>query len=346
MHIVLLLNYRFVFPYSLQHFPLSEYIYAWLAQNRLNRLTIITGTRIIPNNDFLSQINIVYIESPLNHSSFFSNIFYTKKIINKINSVNPSWVVYDSIDTRMHLMKFNLWNIFPIKRRAKVLIQTYNRCNKTDEVYLKENTVKLPDLPDRLFKATDEKIKSSIKLSITNDSEYFICTAVFHQPEGLIFLLKAFTVLKKRLHSGIKLVLTGIHPESHLHLINLLSSYRHKSDVVIYQPNHEADYISLLGASYGHIFLAGELTFPFGIWETVQCGIPLIMPDSYFEADEMKSLFLLYNDHSIEDLADKMMLLYKDEILRKRMIVESLQRLSAELLQQDFAGLLSGILNK
>jgi glycosyltransferase involved in cell wall biosynthesis len=291
-HMVVLLNKGFIFPHTLNHFPLSAYLVQWLSENPQNRATIITPTPIVHSVGISGQIDIAYINS--------SN--------SKLSGLKYKLIV------RMKLLSIRLNGIINHQNNGRLIVLKLDKLTGKDLV-----------LTDPVFIPLDETKKELVKKTLANESEYFICTAKFDDIKNFIFLLKAFSILKKRLRSGIKLMLTGIHPDTHPRLFQQIRQYKYRSDLIV--PNNEVayDYATLAGAAYAQIFPSYDLISPSGRWEAVKMGVPVVLPENDLEKKDDTDCFYFFKKDSVDDLAEKMMLLYKDESLRKKIIQQSLQ---------------------
>lgn len=313
-HIAVLLNWGYVFPNKLNHFPFSTSIYQWLTEDSRHRATIFTPTPIVITNIASDQINIHYIQLP----KYFSHqLIYAAVIGMKLFCIRLKRIINKESDYR--LIKL------------------------TSDKHL-SNEVIFSDIPDPVFIPLSEEGKRVIKQVLSNETEYFICTANFHDIKSFVFLLKAFSLLKKRLRSGIKLMLTGIHPDSHPLLFKQIRQYKYRSDIICINDAIEYNYIELLGASYAQIFPSHDLCYPSGKWESVKMCVPVIASKKDSDRAETETSFLYFEKDSVDDLADKMMLIYKDETLRKKMILQSLQALQIKLSENTSIERLSAIL--
>ncbi len=300
VHIVLLLKRWYQFPHCLQHFPLSASIYQWLSEHPHHRLTIITPTPIILPNKASDQIDIHYIRLP---RFLLHRLIYAAGTLAKLFSIRIKRIMSKEYASRL------------IKLRLDI------HADKGLEGAI---------IPDSVFVPLDDSVKSTVKQTVANESEYFICTANFHDTGSFIFLLKAFSILKKRQRSGIKLMLTGIHPDTHPGLFKQISQYKYRSDIILLNAEIRYDYTTLLGAAYAQIYPSQDLFYPSGIWEAAKMNIPVIAPKNNFSKQDTTGAFLYFEKDVVEDLADKMMILYKDEGLRKKIISQSLQLLETQ----------------
>jgi glycosyltransferase involved in cell wall biosynthesis len=185
---------------------------------------------------------------------------------------------------------------------------------------------------DILFNAVNEKFqpinneeKKGIKNKYSEGKEYFVYAGAIHPENNLLNLLKAFSVFKKRQQTSMKLVLAGKLAVTYQSFKENLKSYKYRNDVVLIQDVEENEFIKITGAAYGLINPSLYQGFASSVLQAMRCDVPVITAagSSMQEITEGAALYIDANSHS--DIADKMMLLYKDENLRKELIQKGRQ---------------------
>ena len=138
-------------------------------------------------------------------------------------------------------------------------------------------------------------------------------------------LLKAFSLFKKRQQTGMKLVFIGRLAWKYESFTASLKTYKYRNDVVLTWYVPEEELVNIIGAAYGMVYPSLFEGFGVPVLEAMKCEVPVIT--SYGSAmQEIAKEAALYADPAHHtDIADKMMLLYKDENLRKEMIQKGKQ---------------------
>ena len=133
-------------------------------------------------------------------------------------------------------------------------------------------------------------------------------------------LLKAFSVFKKRQQSGLKLLLAGRLAWKYESFTKSLESYKYRSDVILTGYVEEEELVKLIGAAYAMVYPSLWEGFGVPVLEAMRCAVPVITStnSSMKEIAKEGALYAEANNH--QDIADKMMLLYKNENLRNEMI--------------------------
>lgn len=135
-----------------------------------------------------------------------------------------------------------------------------------------------------------------------------------------LYLLKAFSLFKKRQQSSMKLVL----PARGLLFVpsykEKLSTYKYRDAVQVLPLNTLEDEVKEESTSFA--FIALDSQGDYSIWKqkALQLKIPLLVNAS-IATDSTANLPLLpFSVVTVQSLADQMMLIYKDESLRSQLI--------------------------
>ena len=170
------------------------------------------------------------------------------------------------------------------------------------------------------FHPQSDSEKKATKNKYTEGKEYFVYAGAIHPRKNLLNLLKAFSVFKKRMQTGMKLVLAGRLAWKYESFAKDLRTYKYKEDVILTGYVPEEELVKIIGASYGMVYPSLWEGFGVPVLEAMQSDVPVITsPDSSMQ--EMAGEAALYakpEEHTA--IAEQMMLLYKDEKLKKELI--------------------------
>jgi glycosyltransferase involved in cell wall biosynthesis len=141
-----------------------------------------------------------------------------------------------------------------------------------------------------------------------------------HPRKNLVNLLKGYSLFKKRQRSNMKLVLAGRMAWKNDAFLQLLASYKYKTDVVLLNYVDEQQLALLMGTAYALVYPSFFEGFGVPVLEAINCGVPPLTSahSSMQEIGEEAALYFNPNDPA--DIGDKLMLIYKDETLRKNLI--------------------------
>ena len=171
-----------------------------------------------------------------------------------------------------------------------------------------------------IFQPISEEQRVTTKNKYTEGKEYFIYAGAIHPRKNLITLLKAFSVFKKRQQTNMKLVLTGRLAWKYESFKEGLKSYRYRNDVVMTGYVEEEELALLIGSAYAMVYPSLFEGFGVPVLESMKCDVPVITSANSSMQEIAKEAALYADADSHADIADKMMLLYKDENKRKELI--------------------------
>jgi hypothetical protein len=166
---------------------------------------------------------------------------------------------------------------------------------------------------DKAYQSINDKAKELLRAKYTEGHEYFVSECSQLTQPQMITLLKAFSIFKKRLKSGIQLVLInkmGENPIKDFHI------YKYRQEVQIIPFESKTQEAGILAAAYAAVYLPSAMTANDWGLQCMHCGIPLICL-------EYENSHTIYDDAAIlttsdeKKIAEYLMLLYKDEAFKE-----------------------------
>ncbi len=161
--------------------------------------------------------------------------------------------------------------------------------------------------------------KENVKEQYANGNEFFLITETLQSKKNVLDLLKAFSVFKKMQKSNMQLLIfvqTRVTKE----IVEALRLFKFKSDVKILGKLDKKEHIKITGGAYAFISPFARDGYSH-ILEAMKCDVPVITNNVVGAIPEVASDAALYfNSNDYKDIADKMMLIYKDEKLRQHLI--------------------------
>lgn len=180
--------------------------------------------------------------------------------------------------------------------------------------------VLLPSMLPALEQAATQIDPSPIKETYTGGAEYILCAdAGDLDADELKMLLKAYAQFKKRQHTGMKLVLLGAQPENNA-LAHEIASYRYRTELIFIDSANPALEHALITAAYALVDVGFSGHTRFHLLHSLACAVPVIAPRIPVLEQLGEDAFVFYEARNMEELAVKMMLLYKDEAFRSQHI--------------------------
>lgn len=162
--------------------------------------------------------------------------------------------------------------------------------------------------------------REAVKNQYTDGCEYFVFAGALHPRKNIVNLLQAFIAFKKRQRSNMKLVIAGRLAWKYEEVEQLRATMPFKEDVrwVGYMDVNELS--KLIGGAYALVYASLFEGFGIPILEALQCNVPAIVSNTSSMPEVAGDAALLVDPTSVEDIANKMEQLYKDENLRKKLI--------------------------
>lgn len=117
-----------------------------------------------------------------------------------------------------------------------------------------------------------------------------------------------------------KLVLTGRLAWKYDSFVKNLKTYKYRDDVVMTGYVGEEEIKKLIGSAYAMVYPSLFEGFGVPVLEAMQSDVPVITSLNSSMQEIAKEAALYADPESPADIAEKMMLLYKDEKLRSQLI--------------------------
>ncbi len=171
-----------------------------------------------------------------------------------------------------------------------------------------------------LFRPVGWEEKESIKEKYADGKEYFFFNGEIHSRYSLVNLLKAFSFFKKRQKSNMQLIIASPMVPAKDSFMENLKTYKYRKEVSVLMDVPAKDLAKITAAAYAFVYPClydGLAVFPL---QAMQCEVPVISGISG-AFNEIAGDAALYADpENFEDIAQKMMLVFKDENHRSELI--------------------------
>lgn len=173
---------------------------------------------------------------------------------------------------------------------------------------------------DAIFQPIDEKEKERIKEKYTEGKEYFLYAGSIGPGKNLINLLKAFSFFKKRQKSSMQLVIAGKSVNGHTQFTTELGTFKFRNEVKWLEDLPPEEHAKLVAGAYAMaypVFIEDQNAV---VMESMQCNVPVILSASIKLPEYVANAILYANPTDFMDIADKMMLIFKDEEKRNQLV--------------------------
>lgn len=168
--------------------------------------------------------------------------------------------------------------------------------------------------------------KQAVKDQYAQGCEYFVFAGALHPRKNVVRLLKAFARFKAKQRSNMKLLIIGRYAWESDEIKEAYEQHPFKPDVLMYNYMEVDELSRVIGAAYALTFVSIFEGFGIPILEAMQCGVPGIVSNTSSMPEVAGRSAILVDPTSIDEMADAMRTLYKDEGLRNKLRQEALEQ--------------------
>lgn len=171
-----------------------------------------------------------------------------------------------------------------------------------------------------IFRPVSFDIKMAVKRKYTEEKEYFLYVGAIHPRKNLMNLLKAFSLFKKRQQSNMKLVIAGRLAWKNEGFIESIKTYKYRDDVVLTGYIEEQQLADLTASAWALVYPSLFEGFGVPVLEAMKCEVPVLTSSGTSMREVAGNAAVYFDATDIKDIADKMMLVYRDETFRNKLI--------------------------
>ena len=171
-----------------------------------------------------------------------------------------------------------------------------------------------------LYQPIEWQEKDDVKEKYADGKEYFLFSGDIHPRHNLVNLLKAFSFFKKRQKSNMQLIIAGKTLSENDPFIDSLKTYKYRKEVNVLMDLREKDLAKITAAAYAFVYPSLYAGMALQALQAMQCGVPVITSNTGALIETCGEAALYMDAENFEDIADKMMLMFKDENLRSGLI--------------------------
>jgi glycosyltransferase involved in cell wall biosynthesis len=229
---------------------------------------------------------------------------------------------YPSFNKKSHLFFYKRYTPkFLSKAKSVATVSEFSKKDILSQYKMEADKIDIAySAAKKIFQPLNDETKQALKEKYTEGKEYFLYTGAIHPRKNLMNLLKAFSVFKKRQQTNMKLVLAGRLAWKYESFTKSLESYKYRKDVVMTGYVAEEELVKITGSAYALVYPSLLEGFGVPVLEAMQCDVPVITSANSSMQEIAKDAALYADANSHIEIADKMMLLYKDENLRRGLI--------------------------
>jgi glycosyltransferase involved in cell wall biosynthesis len=229
-----------------------------------------------------------------------------------------------------HIYYYRRYTPQCIKRARKVV--TVSEFSKADILrhypFAEGKTAVIFNGVSKRFAPASFEQRTAVKERYTGGKEYFLYAGSIHPRKNLMNLLKGFSIFKHRQRSSIKLIICGRAAWKSASFIESLKTYKYREDVILAGYVEEQELAQLMASAYCFIYPSLLEGFGLPVLESMASGVPVLSSSGSSMQEICGEAALYFDPLDPSSIAAQMMLIYKDEQLRSRLAIESVERAS------------------
>ena len=207
------------------------------------------------------------------------------------------------------------------KSKAIVTVSEFSKENISKQYKINEEKITVVyNSVDENFSPINIEERENIKEKYAGGNEYFIYKGELRTENNLVNLLKAFSAFKKRQKSGMQLLMLIDNNSAYEKLVESLRLFRFKDEVKLLIDLPASEIVKAISAAYAFVYPSFFEGFPKQIIEAMRCEVPVITSSTSAMPEICGDAALYFDPKNFKEIAVQMMLLFKDEALRKNLI--------------------------
>lgn len=265
-----------------------------------------------------------------------ADIFITEKFCSLRTSV-PQMLIYPdlnfihqpSIINKTHLRFYKKYTSrFLDKCDAIIVDSSFSKNDLMHRYQIDEQKVSVffPNVEEG-FRPLHYAEKEMIKEKYAEGHEYFIYNGIISPHQNLKNLLKAFSAFKKRQKSSMQLLIVGEPGIEYEEWLSALELYRFHAEVKVLHNVSGNEVKKIVAAAYAMVYAPFFETSYKAPLQAMAYEVPLIVADAGALPEVCGDSALYADPNDFKAIAESMMLVFKDERLRKDLIQKGSKQL-------------------
>lgn len=256
-------------------------------------------------------------------------IFYKRPYIVTIHDLTLSFFPGKKMTKFYHRLAYHVTIKNAVKKAKHIIAVSKNT---------KKDLIKHLQVPSEKIQVIYNGISDSFK-PITNPSQlqktlkkynitkkFFLYTGVWRNHKNLVNLIKAFEIIKNTHKLNLQLVITGKSDPSYPEVKSSANNSNVKNDIIFTGLVSEKDLINLYNEANIYVFPSLYEGFGFPPLEAMKCGTPVAASFSSSIPEICgKKNAIFFDPYNINDIADKIAMLYKNTKLKKYLIEKGIK---------------------
>jgi len=170
------------------------------------------------------------------------------------------------------------------------------------------------------YRVLEADEREAAKEKYAGGDEYFVFVGALHPRKNVTGLLEAFIRFKRRQRSRMKLVIVGRLAWKYEAVEKMKATMPFKEDVVWLGYRGAEELAHIIGGAYAMVYASLFEGFGIPILEALTAGVPAVVSNTSSMPEVGGGAALLCNPTDPQSISDAMQQLYKDEMLRSKLV--------------------------
>ncbi|MEO8963046.1 MAG: glycosyltransferase [Ginsengibacter sp.] len=269
------------------------------------------------------------LKIPLTLKRYKADIFITAKFCSLRTGVPQLLVDPDlhfihqpSILNKRHLHFYKKYTLRFLNKCEAIMVNSmFSKKELIHHYHIEESKISVffPDVAKDSMPMNYEE-REKIKEKYADGNEYFIYNGSITPRQNLKSLLKAFSAFKKRQKSSMQLLITGKPGAEYEEWLTTLKHYRFQAEVKVLDNLSKNETGKIVAGAYAMVYTPFYQTTYNTPMQALIGEVPLIVSEIGALPEACGDAALYSDPGDFRTIAEKMMLLFKDERLRKDLI--------------------------
>lgn len=157
---------------------------------------------------------------------------------------------------------------------------------------------------------------------------YVLCVSHLYPYKNIINMLSAFSTAQKQTESNYRLLIAGGIKDINYYkeILSQINTHSLQNSVFLLNTITKNELQYLYKRCHSFIFPSPYENFAYTLVEAMSCGAPIICSNTTAMPETCQEAAIYFDPKNIEEMAEKIKLLFKDEDLRKSLSQKSLKR--------------------
>jgi glycosyltransferase involved in cell wall biosynthesis len=260
----------------------------------------------------------------MHFTHFNAPILYRKPCVVTIHDLTPSFYPGKKFNKLHYKLAYNLILSSIIKRSKKIIAVSKHSKNDTLKSFPKTKE-KIKVIYESV---AEEFLKNPKEKKLNRSKDYILYTGVWRNHKNLLGLIQAFAKLIKEKKLNANLVITGKEDPYYPEIKTTISELKLEKSVILTGLVSEQKLISLYHNAKLYVFPSFYEGFGLPILESFASKIPLVCSNaSSIPEIAGKNNAVFFDPYNIDDMAEKILQVWNDENLQKKLIENGEKRL-------------------